>query len=100
MYLNVHSLEIPSDPNDPSQALVAIKIGETTSKLQGELLLGGQRVMLPPWIADLVINALNEGKPVTITTGQYRSEILPENFSTVYQKLMTHNQPRVISAIS
>lgn len=88
MYLDVHSLEIPVDPEDPPQVNVVVKIGNTTTNIMGELLLGGQRVFIPPWEAGRIIGALIEGEDVSLCVAQYKSNIPSCGFSERYSKLM------------
>ena len=88
MYVNVFSLEVPSHAETPHIAQVVIHINEERFVFFAHILQGGQRLLLPEEASNTIIEALSAGFPVTISTGRYRSVILPANFQKQYKALI------------
>lgn len=89
LYLDTHCLEIPVDTDVPSQVSIKMNIENQSSTIVGELLLGGQRIFLPPWEAIKIITALSEDKDVSLCVGQYHSTIPSYGFVDNYRKFCT-----------
>ncbi len=90
-YLEVHSHEIPPYQGNPVEARVALKIdGKTTTgvALRRE---GGQRLLLPSSLQELLVEALKQRQSVTILLDGYSTTLSAEHFAKQYQ--MLHSKP-------
>ena len=92
LYLNVHSVPIPSLKTDPQYAAVRITIGTQESQLFEALRReGGQRLLLPETAMHLIIDSLKNHIPVHIAIHGYQTSIEPTGFLKYYQQM--HKQP-------
>lgn len=87
VYLNAFSLPIPHLLEDPSKARVTITVCDTELTVIGDLLEGGQRLILPGDASKLIIDALLDNQCVNISTGAYKAEIIPTRFHKHYEEL-------------
>lgn len=85
MYMNVYSLPIPSDPLDPSKAIVTLTIGDNAETIQLERFEGGQRLLFPDYIAEQIITALLNQQDITISSERYQSKIIYDDFDRQYR---------------
>lgn len=49
---------------------------------------GRQRLLLPGEVADTLVQALLDGYSFTLQIGRYKIEVVPDHFSTVYDRLL------------
>ncbi len=87
-YLNIHSLPIPSSKEDPKTTSGFLTIGSEKHPFQAFRHEGGQRLLLPKEISELIIQALSHNLPVHIKVFGYSSTITAEGFEPKFQKMM------------
>jgi hypothetical protein len=95
LYLHVHSRPIPCFQDSPKKAKVTVQAEDksyTFSALRHE---GGQRLLLPSSIQEIIIETLKNGMPVVIHLEGYDVSIEPACFSDFFYKL--HYPPRFSS---
>lgn len=85
-YINIFSLALPRDINDPLKTQICISFGDNKYNFYADRLEGGQRLLLSKEAEELIISQLLECKPMTISTGRYRSVIIPRKFPEAYKK--------------
>lgn len=88
LYINVYGLEIPPDPNDPSVVQVYISFKELSYCFPAQRFSGGQRLLIPPHVANDIIFYLSEDQPVFIRVGRYQADIYPDKFLEAYYRLI------------
>jgi len=88
-YINIFSLALPMDSNDPHKTQICISCEISSYDLYAERLEGGQRLLLSDEAAELIISNLLECKTVTISVGRYKSEIIPRGFSEAYRNFIS-----------
>jgi hypothetical protein len=86
-YLNVHSLPIPSTKEDPKAVAVDLLIEEEKYHFAAYRYEGGQRLLLPEDMVDLIIKALIEKKPLQIKVPGYFTRIEPKGFEDKFEKM-------------
>lgn len=86
-YVSVCSQTIPPLGGNVKKAFVALKISDQTFQGVAHRHEGGQRVLLPTELQDLLIQNLLDGKPVTIELQGYSTTLNPDQFGAEYQKL-------------
>ncbi|NGX42553.1 MAG: hypothetical protein K940chlam7_00833 [Chlamydiae bacterium] len=87
-YVNVYSLSLPKEDEDPTKTMVTISSEDGSFDVIAERLEGGQRLLLPLDATNAIIKSLLECKTVCISTGRFKSEISPYGFSKYYHQLM------------
>jgi hypothetical protein len=87
-YLNVHSLPIPSSKEDPKTTSGFLTIGSEKYPFQACRHEGGQRLLLPQDISNILIEALSNNQTVHIKVFGYASSITAEGFEPKFQKMM------------
>lgn len=88
-YLNLLALEAPPWKEDPARTCITIAFeGQEPWTAYPYLLAGGQRLLLPGNIADVLIQALLDEHPFMIQIGRYQISVIPDNFSKVYKRLL------------
>lgn len=87
VYLNIHSIPIPPFRENPKAASVKIKIHSKVLICQAYRFEGGQRLLLPDEIADMLIETLKNGHEVTLSLPGYSSVIHVEDFTSKFDKL-------------
>jgi hypothetical protein len=88
VYLNVHSIPVPPHQGNPKNALVKLDIDSHTHRAEAYRLEGGQRFLLPDEISKQFIEALQQGKEVTLSLPGYRSTVKAEDFSGKFQQFL------------
>ena len=91
MYLNAFSVEFPQNGGGSSTTKVLIQAGQESYEVDADRLEGGQRLILPQGVSENIICRLLNQEQVCISAGKYKSEISPQGFSKVYDKLV-HNK--------
>jgi len=79
-YLQVHSQMIPAFNGNAKEALVTFNINGTTHSGVAYRHEGGQRILLPEPLQNLLIEALKENKSVKIELQGYQATIEPGEF--------------------
>lgn len=87
MYINVHSLSIPTNPENPDKVIVLATWDGTVMEIEADRLRGGQRLLLSTDAANKIIALLENNQTITLSVGRYHGEIVPTGFSENYQKL-------------
>jgi hypothetical protein len=87
MYINVYSLPVSSNSDEPFSVELSVAMDDEVRIAYGELLRGGQRILLEPEITGKIISALQISQRVTISVGRYRSEITTTNFNKCFSEL-------------
>ena len=87
-YLNLLSFQAIPWKEDSSRSTVIIHFKEAPSwTVHPYLLEGGQRLLLPGNIADILIESLLNEQQFTIQLGRYQIEVVSINFPKYYQLL-------------
>ena len=88
MYLNILLMQaLPCDDN-PKMTKVEITLPDETLTVYANLLEGGQRILIPGEVADILIQTLLEGQSFTVKTGSKKIVIIPDHFQESYEKLL------------
>lgn len=87
MYINLYSLPPLPIPCDDSKTAVFVWIDDIQYQIEGERLLGGQRILLPNGTMQMLIDALVNRCKVIIEVGRYRAEIISTNFEEIFQNI-------------
>lgn len=88
-YLNIFSLALPKESNDPLKTQICISCEMSSYDFYADRLEGGQRLLLSKETEELIISKLLKYKAVTISVGRYRSEIIPRRFCEAYKQLIS-----------
>jgi hypothetical protein len=89
MYLNTFSLPFSPDNSNPNLSPFFITIAcDEPALFLGELLEGGQRVLLPIEVSQQIVSALLDNQSVVIKAGRYQTEIVPTSFAKLYDDLL------------
>lgn len=88
-YVDVYSQQIPPYQENENQAKVSLITAETTTETTAHRHEGGQRLTLTQDVQQLLIEALLQGKPVTLQLEGYATTLDPERFKEAYDKLQT-----------
>lgn len=88
LFLNTTSLIIPPSQNGESLADVIIAIDDIQYFVSAERFEGGQRLLLPQEVQQLIIMALIEDREIVITCGRYKTNIISKNFRNIYCKIL------------
>lgn len=88
LYLNVFGLEIPPEPNDPDSSRVFISFREYSYHFSAARFQGGQRLLIPEYVQNEIIDFLQEGRPVFIQVGRYESTIYPDKFLDLFYRMV------------
>lgn len=89
MYVNLLLLQAPPLPEDPQKTALSILFEDGESLIvYPYLLTGGQRLLLPPDVADFLIATLLEGRPFTIQIGRQNLSVIIDQFEPLYQRLL------------
>lgn len=89
MYINVFAMALPHSQEDDQKTNVNVEILDETWTVLAERLQGGQRLLLPPEIADIIVDALLSNQLVNISVGRYHAEILSAGFKKHYDELLS-----------
>ncbi len=84
-YLNVHSIPLKGKQKDVP---LKIEIDGKVLRASAYRLAGGQRFLLPQETANLLIDALKNGKEVSMTLVEYKTTFKPDDFSQKFEKLL------------
>lgn len=87
-YINVFGLEIPEEAGNPGHSRVYISYKEYSYHFSTVRFQGGQRLLIPEHVQAEMIDFLQEGQPVTLQVGRYRSEIYPDKFLSLFQQMV------------
>ncbi len=85
-YLYVHSLPFSSYQDDKKIAPISILIGEETLFFLAKRHEGGHRVLLSEEILHKILQALETGYEVTLSTPGYKTTLNPDGFASQYKK--------------
>lgn len=77
--VDIFSLPIP-----PNRATISCSVEESTHTFYAQWLDGGQRLILCKEAEDYLITNLRSGKTITLASGRYREEIIPNGFFEAY----------------
>lgn len=88
VYLNIHSIPIAPNKEDPKNTVCTIVIDEETLRCSAYRLDGGQRFLISNDVGETLIEALKNQKPVSISIASYRTVLKPEDFSSKFEKLL------------
>jgi hypothetical protein len=89
LYLNLLFLQARPLTEDPSRTSLSIIFeDQNTWTIYPYLLEGGQRVLIPGEIADVLIQSLLDEHGFTIQMGRCQIGIVPTNFLKAYQSLL------------
>ncbi len=86
-YLNVHSLPIPPSKEDPKATKGHLTIGSDSFSFLAYRHEGGQRLLLPPEIAERIIAGLRECKSIQIKVPGYSVAIEGKEFEKKFGQL-------------
>lgn len=89
-YVNLLIMQAPPCMEDPTRTQVKIIFEDKEpSTIYPYLLEGGQRLMLTGDDADFLIQSLLEEKSFTLKIGRSQITVIPDNFSIVYETLLS-----------
>lgn len=86
-YVAVHSQTIPPFKGNTKEAFISLKVLDQSFQGVGHRHAGGQRVLLPAELQNILIQNLLGGKPITIQLQGYSTTVEPDQFAAEYQKL-------------
>lgn len=89
MHLNLLCFVVPTIDEEGTKSTFTVFISDQTFSYVGDLLEGGQRLLVPPDATELITQALLEGVPVVIKLGLFKIELMPDNFGELYCKLIS-----------
>lgn len=87
MYVNVYSIPLSPLPFDDKKIDVTFSTEEASFIVVADLLIGGQRVLLPPQTTEWMITTLLDFRTVKVSVGRYSAEITPASFQEHYFKM-------------
>jgi hypothetical protein len=88
-YLNILFLKAPPCKEDPSRTRLEIRFDDQEPWIVYPYLLeGGQRLLLPGDVADILVQNLLDGHSFTIQIGRSVINVVPDHFSVVYARLL------------
>lgn len=85
MYLNL--LVFPLSYNEKTVSIRYL-IDHTSGETTAFVMNGGERILLPVELRDLIIDALLRGAPVILKIGSFKFEIPSSNFSELYHRMI------------
>jgi hypothetical protein len=88
MYLNILLMEARPCEENPQKAKVEIILADETLTVYAHILKGGQRLLLPGEVADLLIDTLLDDQCFTIQVGAKKIVIVPDRFQESYNKFL------------
>lgn len=68
MYANVHSLPLKSTNG---KVILKVTIEGETNDYEADLLLGGQRILIPDFLTQKISECLHKQQPIKISVGRY-----------------------------
>lgn len=77
-------MKVAEDERYPGQTPVIVTIDSIDNEMMAARFEGGQRFLLPEHGRDRIIEALREGKPVTVSISWYKQTFPANNFSETY----------------
>jgi hypothetical protein len=83
IFLNVYSLPLECAGVCENRVYVKISTSDECLTLESYLYQGGQRVLLPSYSYDWMMDNLLQGNAIFIEVGRYTMKLLPSNFSVV-----------------
>lgn len=89
MYVNVFSLPFTKESQDSTTLQLKVSTEEESYLVDAYCLEGGQKLLLLPEGAEMIINSLFRSETVAIAVGRYESEISSNGFAEAYQRLYT-----------
>ena len=90
-YLAIHSTPLSSLASSPKKIKVDIEIDRRNTSYICDLLQGGQRILLPEHVTQLLIDTLLSKKKITISLPGYHSSIEASNFKKKFSKMHHHS---------
>jgi hypothetical protein len=88
-YINLLFAQAHPLSNDQTRTRIEIRFNEEDVwEVYPYLLEGGQRLLLPGDVADILVKALLDDLSFTIQIGRNQIEAIPFNFTTSYQSLL------------
>ena len=89
-YVNLLFLQAPPCEEDPERTRLEILFDNQESWVVYPYLFeGGQRLLLPGEIANVLIQTLLDERPFTVRLGRNSLDILPANFASLYETLLS-----------
>lgn len=88
MYINVFGLDLPPEENNPDYSRVFVSFRNYSYHFSAARFLGGQRLLIPEHVQAEIIDFLQEGQPVALQVGRYKSDIYPDKFLDLFHKMV------------
>ncbi len=89
MYLNILLMEARPSEENPQMTKVLILLSDETLTVYANIFKGGQRILIPGEIADILIENLLDSQCSTIQLGARKIDIIPDQFQECYTKLLS-----------
>jgi len=84
-YINLLAYGAVGLPEDPSRTRVSIDVDEeATWEVYPSILEGGQRLLFPFEVSDIIIGWINEGRTVTFKVGRFSISSTTQHFPTLF----------------
>lgn len=88
MYINILLMEARPCEDNPQKTKLEVIFPDETLTIYADILKGGQRLLLPGEIADLLIQKLQDDECFTLQVGSKKIEVVPDRFQESYNKLL------------
>jgi len=88
MYINILLMEAVPCEDNSKKTKIDIILPDETLTIYANLLQGGQRILIPGEIADLLIKTLLDDQTFTIQIGPKKLIVITDNFEASYTKLL------------
>lgn len=85
MYLNICRMEAPPHPDYPKRSTVELCVDNEAMTVHPYILGGGQRLLFPDDITNIIIQALLEGHIVELKMGYRKFHIVSNSFKEAYE---------------
>lgn len=92
-YIEVHSQEIPAYKGNMKNAIVRMDIDGAHYQGVAYRHEGGQRIVLPSSLQQILLQALQQNRSVTIQLEGYQAIIYPDSFNEEFKKLFIPPKP-------
>lgn len=89
LYINVYGLEIPPEPDNPAYSRVFVSFREYAYHFSAQRFQGGQRLLIPQYVQAEIVDFLQEGQTVFIQVGRYESDIYPDKFLDLFNRMVS-----------
>ncbi len=88
LYINVYGLEIPPEADNSAYSRVFISYRTYAYHFSAQRFQGGQRLLIPQYVQSEIVDFLQEGQPVSIQVGRYKSDIYPDKFLDLFYRMV------------